>query len=111
MAAHQRTLVEEVADMKITLEASCAAKTELERVVEQGVLQAERDAARAEARAAWAEAEGMRAEEGLSQRHVAEVAAAEKVPAFSEFHCLLLPTLAFFVDPACVVLSCLESWT
>lgn len=63
----------------VSLEVLAATKREIEAQLERKTLEAERFAVRAGHNACWAEAEGMRAEQALSRRFLADIAAAEAV--------------------------------
>lgn len=63
----------------VSLEVLAATKREIEAQLERKTLEAERIAVRAGQNACWAEAEGMRAEEAVSRRFLADTVAAETV--------------------------------
>lgn len=63
----------------VSLEVLAATKREIEAQAKRNALVAIQNAARAERNSAWAEAEGMRAEEALSRRLLADTSAAETV--------------------------------
>lgn len=64
---------------KISLEVMTTANSEAEAAAEHNALQAGLNALHAEGNACWANSEGMRAEEEISRRFLADVAAAKKV--------------------------------
>ena len=63
----------------VSLEVLAATKREIEAQLERKTLEAEKIAVRAGHNACWAEAEGMRAEEAVSRRFLADTVAAETV--------------------------------
>ncbi|CAM9263965.1 unnamed protein product, partial [Laminaria digitata] len=67
----------------VSLEVLAATKREIEAQLERKTLEAERIAVRAGKSACWAEAEGMRAEEAVSRRFLADTAAAETIAAIT----------------------------
>lgn len=64
---------------KISLELMTTANSEAEAAAERNAKQADSNAQRAKENACWANAEGMRAEEAISRRFLADEAAAKKV--------------------------------
>lgn len=64
---------------RISLEVMTTANSEAEAAVKRNEMRADQNALRAEGNACWANAEGMRAEEAISRRLLADVAAAKKV--------------------------------
>lgn len=64
---------------KISLEVMRTANSEAEAAAKRNALQADLNALRAEGNACWANAEGMRAEEAISRRYLADQATAKKV--------------------------------
>eukprot|EP00752_Nemacystus_decipiens_P002127 g2029.t1 len=68
---------------KISLELKTIANTKAEAAAERNAMQADLNALRAEGNACWANAEGMRAEEAISRRFLADEAATKKVAALS----------------------------
>ncbi|CAM9889516.1 unnamed protein product [Scytosiphon promiscuus] len=68
---------------KSSLELMTIAKSEAEALADQNALHAKRNAVEAINNAAWAEAEGMRAEETASKRLLSDLAAAENIAALA----------------------------
>lgn len=79
MGALNSALEAGLAATKISLEVMTTANSEAEAAAKRNALQANLNALRAEGNACWANAEGMRAEEAISRRLLADEAAAKEV--------------------------------
>lgn len=83
MGALNTALEASLEGTKNSLEVMTTSNSEAEAAAKRNALQADLNAERAEGNTCWANAEGMRAEEAISRRFLADEAATKKVHYFS----------------------------